>query len=64
MIKEFISKYEPLQAEMLPLYAKSEGRQIYEESLKSTTDYFPQYVIELKGMADGAHVPFHQVRII
>jgi len=61
MIKEYTKIYEPLQSEFLPLYAKPEGRKIYEESLKVTEKYFPQYVIELKGMADGAGVPFHEV---
>jgi len=61
MIKEYLRLYEPLQSEFLPLYAQPEGRQIYEESLKSTQKYFPQYVIELQGVADGAKVPFHEV---
>jgi len=53
--------YEPLQSEFLPMYAQPEGRQIYEESLKSSQKYFPQYVNELQGLADGAEVPFHVV---
>lgn len=61
MIKEFVSLYEPLQNELLPLYAQPEGRKIYEESLMTTEKYFPQYVIELKGTADGSGVPFHEV---
>jgi len=61
MIKEFVSSYEPLQKELLPLYELPEGRNIYEESLSATNRYFPQYVIELKGMADGSGVPFHEV---
>lgn len=64
MIKEYLSSYEPLQAEFLSLYKEPEGRQIYEESLRSTEKYFPQYVIELKGMADGADVPFHEVTVL
>ncbi|XP_025208980.1 uncharacterized protein LOC112604245 [Melanaphis sacchari] len=61
MIKEYVRSYEPLQSEFLPMYAQPEGRQIYEESLKSTQKYFPQYVIELQGMADGSGVPFHEL---
>jgi len=61
MIKEYIRLYEPLQSEFLPMYAQPEGRQIYEESLKSTQKFFPQYVSELQGVADGAGVPFHEV---
>ncbi|KAL5243911.1 hypothetical protein ACI65C_011321 [Semiaphis heraclei] len=61
MIKEYIRLYEPLQSEFLPMYAQPEGQKIYEESLKSTQKYFPQYVIELQGVADGAGVPFHEL---
>lgn len=61
MIKDFVNSYEPLQKEFLVLYAQPEGRQIFEESLKTTEKYFPQYVIELKGVADGSGVPFHEV---
>lgn len=63
MIKEFISEYKPLQEEYLKLYAQPKGRQIYEESLNATRKYFPQYVIELKGVAGGAGVPFFKVPI-
>lgn len=61
MIKEYLESYEPLQSEFLSLYNEPEGRKIYEESLKATEEYFPQYVIELKGVAAGADVPFHEV---
>ncbi|XP_027849361.2 uncharacterized protein LOC114128947 [Aphis gossypii] len=59
IIKEYVRLYEPLQSEFLPMYAQPEGKEIYEESLKSTQKYFPQYVNELQGLADGAEVPFH-----
>ncbi|XP_001942958.2 uncharacterized protein LOC100168878 [Acyrthosiphon pisum] len=61
MIKEFVSVYKPLQEEYLKLYAQPEGRQIYEESLNATKKYFPQYVIEMKGLADGSGVPFYEL---
>lgn len=61
MIKDYVNSYEPLQKEFLIMYAQPEGRTIFEESLKTTEKYFPQYVIELKGMADGSGVPFHEV---
>jgi len=64
MIKEFVSVYKPLQEEYLKLYAQPEGRQIYEESLNATKKYFPQYVIEMKGLADGSGVPFYEVPIL
>lgn len=64
MIKNFIRIYEPLQKEMLPLYSQEKGREIYDESLEACKKYFPQYVSELKGMADGAGVQFHEVRAL
>lgn len=61
MINEFVQTYEPLKDEFLPLYNTHDGRQIYDESLAVTKSYFPQYVSEMQGMADGSGVPFHKV---
>lgn len=38
-----------------------DGKRVYSECLEVTNKYFPQYLIELKGMATGADVPFHKV---
>lgn len=35
--------------------------QIYNETLESVKDSFPQYIRELEGVADGAEVEFHKV---
>jgi len=35
--------------------------QIYNETLGSVKDSFPQYVRELEGVVDGAEVEFHKV---
>ncbi|XP_050427094.1 uncharacterized protein LOC126837290 [Adelges cooleyi] len=61
MIKEFLKAYTPLQDDYLKMIAEPEGRAIYEESLNSTKMYFPQYVIELQGVADGAQVSFEEL---
>lgn len=34
---------------------------VYDDTLKSTKESFPQYVRELEGVADGAKVEFHKV---
>lgn len=52
--------YEPLE-KYLEIYNTESGRTIYNNSLGATRDYFPQYVVELKGLALGANVPFHIV---
>jgi len=57
-----LKEYQPLE-EYLKIYNTNEGKQIYEECLQVTNEYFPQYVIELKGMAKGAGIPFHHVRL-
>lgn len=62
VIRDFVDAYEPLK-EYLDLYKTTvEGKKVYDECLEATHNYFPQYVIELKGMATGADVPFHKVR--
>jgi len=62
VIRDFVDTYEPLK-EYLEIYESSaDGRQVYNECLEITNKYFPQYLVELKGMATGADVPFHKVR--
>jgi len=39
----------------------ADGRLVYNECLEKTDKYFPQYLVELKGIATGANVPFHKV---
>ena len=46
---------------VLPLYKSYAGRLTYDKTLKLCSLKFPQYVDELKGMADGAKVPFFKV---
>jgi hypothetical protein len=56
-----LDAYEPLK-EYLEIYETSEdGRRVYNDCLEATNNYFPQYLIELKGIATGADVPFHKV---
>jgi len=62
VIQDFVDTYEPLK-EYLEIYETSaDGRRVYNECLENTDKYFPQYLVELKGMATGADVPFHKVR--
>lgn len=55
--------YEPLK-KYLKIYGTAEGKQIFDECLKVTKAYFPQYVVELEAKAKGADVPFHYVRLL
>ncbi|XP_060836567.1 beta-alanyl-dopamine/carcinine hydrolase-like isoform X2 [Rhopalosiphum padi] len=64
VIRDFLDAYEPLK-EYLEIYETSEyGRRVYNDCLEATNKYFPQYLIELKGMATGADVPFHKLFLI
>ncbi|KAI8033365.1 hypothetical protein M5D96_013891 [Drosophila gunungcola] len=60
MIKNFLILSKPLNETYLPLYQSPKGRQIYNETLGSVKDSFPQYIRELEGVADGAEVEFHK----
>ncbi|KAL5243912.1 hypothetical protein ACI65C_011322 [Semiaphis heraclei] len=64
VIRDFVDTYEPLK-EYLEIYETSvDGRRVYNECLENTDKYFPQYLVELKGIAIGADVPFHKLFLI
>ncbi|VVC42708.1 Peptidase C45 [Cinara cedri] len=63
MIQQYVKAYGPLK-DLLAAYATPKGKKIYQDSLDSCRRYFPQYVIEMEGMADGSGVPFEQLFII
>lgn len=48
---------------MQDVYETSEGKKIYNENLEAVGKVFPQYLLEIKGMANGANVSFHKVHI-
>lgn len=56
----FVEAYGPLK-KYLEIYDTKEGKTIYQESLNATETFFPQYLLELKGIANGANVPFYKV---
>ncbi|PSN46475.1 hypothetical protein C0J52_06877 [Blattella germanica] len=60
MIQNFLAINSTLNEEILPLYETVEGKKIYEETLSTVKKSFPQYVVELQGIADGAKVPFYK----
>lgn len=46
------------------MYNTTDGKNVYDECLKLTKEYFPQYVIELEAMASGAGILFHHVSLL
>ncbi|XP_054729751.1 beta-alanyl-dopamine/carcinine hydrolase [Anastrepha obliqua] len=64
IIKNFLLLSTPLNESYLPLYKKDEGRKVYNETLESVKQSFPQYIRELEGIADGAQVEFHKLFLL
>ncbi|XP_071518888.1 beta-alanyl-dopamine/carcinine hydrolase [Panulirus ornatus] len=64
IIEDFLASFKELQDNLLPAYESPKGRAAYDQTLSSLQDNFPQYVRELQGMADGAHVPFHHLMLL
>ncbi|KAI5729384.1 hypothetical protein M8J76_001962 [Diaphorina citri] len=60
IIKSFLETSGPLNDTYLPLYETDAGRRVYDATLASVRENFPQYVEEIEGTADGAKVPFHK----
>ncbi|XP_045616266.1 beta-alanyl-dopamine/carcinine hydrolase [Procambarus clarkii] len=64
IIEDFLATCKDLHEDFLPAYETSEGRAAYDLTLASLQENFPQYVRELQGTADGAHVPFHKLMLL
>lgn len=45
------------------MYPSINLESVYNETLATLKQSFPQYVDELQGIADGAHVEFYKVKI-
>ncbi|XP_055304139.1 beta-alanyl-dopamine/carcinine hydrolase [Sitodiplosis mosellana] len=64
LIKSFLEISVPLNTEYLPLYKTPEGKAVYDATLKSVKESFPQYIRELEGVAHGAGVEFHKLFLL
>jgi hypothetical protein len=53
--------YENCEQQMKEYYVTAEGKEFFETNLRVTQECFPQYVSELRGLADGAGIPFEHV---
>lgn len=54
--------YKPLK-KYLEIYGTSDGELIFEQTFDATNSFFPQYISELRGIADGANVKFEKVTL-
>ncbi|KAL3854886.1 hypothetical protein ACJMK2_014122 [Sinanodonta woodiana] len=60
-IRKYLISSSLVQNRLLPFYKTSRGRDIYEEYLDAAEKSFPQYVKEIRGMADGSGMPFEHL---
>ncbi|KAG5680744.1 hypothetical protein PVAND_010233 [Polypedilum vanderplanki] len=63
LIHSFISTSKLLNEHLLPVYNSSKGREVFDSTLKVVNERFPQYVSEIKGIADGAKVDFYKLML-
>lgn len=61
IIKTLIDTHPVINTNILPAYNTEQGKIIYQETLHNVTDYYPNYLKELQGIADGAGVPFYKL---
>lgn len=61
MHQEMLENWDFFNDVIMKNYATDRGRRLYDETLRLCESKFPLYVEELKGLADGADVPFHKV---
>ncbi|XP_028033174.1 uncharacterized protein LOC114245264 isoform X1 [Bombyx mandarina] len=63
VIKSFISNYANLR-DFEREYKTDTGRDAYDKTLANMEKRFPYYVKEIRGVADGANVPFYQLFLL
>jgi len=63
MIKDFLDKYEPLKR-YENVVKTEKGKENYKNCFDVTNKHFPQYINELKGIAQGANVTFEQLFLV
>ncbi|CAL8135580.1 unnamed protein product [Orchesella dallaii] len=64
LIDSVLTKWKFYNDVIIEKFLTPEGKQIYDASLALCTQKFSSYVDELKGMADGAGVPFYKLFLL
>ncbi|KAL3854891.1 hypothetical protein ACJMK2_014127 [Sinanodonta woodiana] len=67
VFKEWIHKYfnsSLIPSRIIPFYNTHKGRDVFDEYLKVSESSFPQYVTELRGMADGSGMTFENLFLL
>ena len=60
-IRSAISNNTFFSKKIQPYYQTAEGKELYDSFLKVIQFWYPQYLDELRGLADGAGVPYDTV---
>jgi hypothetical protein len=60
-IRRLFDNYDFLQKQLLPFLNTSTGQTFFQSYLQLHRKYFPQYIAELEGMAEGAGRPFEEI---
>ena len=48
---------------MLPYYNTADGKKLYDSLTQEAMQSFPEYVEEIKGLANGIELPFYKVSL-
>lgn len=60
-IRTFCAKNDALANRVIPFFQTKNGLEIYEEYLTICTEYFPQYIEEIRGTSDGSGESFENL---
>ncbi|TYZ65765.1 hypothetical protein PybrP1_012634 [[Pythium] brassicae (nom. inval.)] len=63
-IRERVQRSAKLHALLLPFHATPDGQKLYAQYLDTHTTVFPDYVDELRGIAEGSAVPFETIFLL
>ncbi|KAL5003932.1 hypothetical protein ScPMuIL_017388 [Solemya velum] len=62
-IQRALREYEYIRERVEP-FVTSSGKGVYEKFVETISEFYPQYMEELNGIADGAQVPLMQIMLI
>ncbi|OXA46807.1 uncharacterized protein LOC110855867 [Folsomia candida] len=64
LIEDNLSKSDYFLQSLLPEYETVTGKELYQRNLDLCENKFPEYVKEIKGMAEGANIPFYKLFLL
>jgi len=62
MIQDLVETWDYFNNTLWKIYKTDEGKEVYGNCLQHCMNKYPQYVEEIKGMAEGSKVPFEKVQ--